>query len=75
MSETIEFVEERTWKTELRLAVTVYTWEEFKEYNIKDKMLYGAILPVILWMRLSVPILDENDMNKSWNKMLSILQV
>ena len=43
--------------------------------SIKDKFMYGLIVPVQLWMNLTVPILDEDDMNKSWNKATTLLQV
>ena len=70
-----EFMDEKTWKSETWKAVSIFTIAEYKAYSIKDKVLYGLISPIFLWMRLSVPIIDENDMNKSWNKPLSIIQV
>ena len=70
-----EVMEGKTWKSELWKGVSWCTFEEYKAYGIKDKVLYGLIWPVITWMRLTVPLLDEDDMNKSWNKPQAIIQV
>ena len=48
---------------------------DFKEMTLKDKIISVLIAPIQLWMNLTVPILDEDDVNKTWNKATTLLQV
>ena len=48
---------------------------DFKEMTLKDKIMSVLIAPIQLWMNLTVPILDEDDVNKTWNKATTLLQV
>ena len=48
---------------------------DFKEMTLKDKIMSVLIAPIQLWMNLTVPILDEDDINKTWNKATTLLQV
>ena len=48
---------------------------DFKEMTLKDKIMSVLIAPIQLWMNLTVPLLDEDDVNKTWNKATTLLQV
>lgn len=63
-----------SWKTETLEALKVFPTEEWKEFSLSKKIFSGVLSPVIWLMKMTTPILDGDDLNKSWNLPLTLMQ-
>lgn len=72
--DVISDIVELSWKSEALEAVKVFPTETWKEFSLLQKVVNGILSPVIWLMKLSTPILDGDDLNKSWNLPLTLMQ-
>ena len=63
-----------SWKTETLEALKVFPTEEWKEFSLSKKIFSVVLSPVIWLMKMTTPILDGDDLNKSWNLPLTLMQ-
>ena len=70
----ISDIMEVTWKSEAMEALKVFPSEEWKEFSLMQKIFNGVCSPVIWLMKMTTPILDGDDLNKSWNLPLTLMQ-
>ena len=70
----ISDIMEITWKSEAMEALKVFPTEQWKEYSLLQKVFNGILSPVIWLMKMTTPILDGDDLNKSWNLPLTLMQ-
>ena len=68
--ETVQETVQPSLLEELKQGVIPFTRDDFKEMGIVDKVMYGSTFPVQVLFKISCPLIDVEDQNKSWNKVL-----
>ncbi|CBY18221.1 unnamed protein product [Oikopleura dioica] len=72
--DVISDIMELSWKNEALEALKVFPTDEWKEFSLIKKIFSGVLSPVIWLMKVTTPILDGDDLNKSWNLPLTLMQ-
>ena len=62
----------RTWKSEIKSAFIPFDLEEFEEGGIATKIIACVMSPLFLASKFTTPVLDEENLDNSWNKVIHL---